>query len=101
MPFKSSDRCCPAANPVSQVLPAANSLFQRNRIISTRFFGDIERIKYADPDSTDVLSFRYYQPDGLVIGKRLEDHLRFAVCHWHSFVWPGDDPFGGQTFQRS
>ncbi len=68
--------------------------------MSTGFFGDIERIQYAGPDSTDPLSFRYYQPDEMVMGKRLEDHLRFAVCYWHSFVWPGGDPFGGQTFQR-
>jgi len=35
-----------------------------------------------------------------VLGKRMEDHLRFAVCYWHSFVWEGTDPFGGETFQR-
>ncbi len=36
----------------------------------------------------------------MVMGKRLEDHLRFAVAWWHSFAWPGGDPFGGQTFER-
>jgi xylose isomerase len=35
-----------------------------------------------------------------VLGKRLEDHLRFAVCYWHTFVWTGGDAFGGQTFER-
>lgn len=30
----------------------------------------------------------------------MEEHLRFAVCYWHNFVWEGNDPFGGQTFQR-
>jgi len=35
-----------------------------------------------------------------VMGKRMEDHLRFAVAYWHSFAWPGGDPFGGQTFDR-
>jgi len=34
------------------------------------------------------------------MGKTLAEHLRFAVCYWHNFVWPGSDPFGGQTFQR-
>jgi len=65
-----------------------------------KFFGDIERIKFEGPDSLDPLSFRYYNPDEMILGKRMEDHLRFAVCYWHSFVWPGGDPFGGQTFQR-
>ena len=68
--------------------------------MSTGFFGDIERIIYAGPDSKDPLSFRYYNPDEIVLGKRMEDHLRFAACYWHSFVWPGSDPFGGQTFER-
>jgi xylose isomerase len=35
-----------------------------------------------------------------VLGKRLADHLRFAAAYWHSFAWPGGDPFGGQTFER-
>ena len=68
--------------------------------MSTGFFGSTDRIAYAGPDSDDPLTFRYYQADELVLGKRMEDHLRFAVCYWHSFVWPGTDPFGGQTFER-
>ncbi len=34
------------------------------------------------------------------MGKRMEDQLRFAVCWWHTLVWPGSDPFGGETFLR-
>lgn len=68
--------------------------------MSTGFFGDVKKIKYAGPESRDPLAFRYYNPDEMLMGKRMEDHLRFAICYWHSFVWPGNDPFGGQTFQR-
>lgn len=68
--------------------------------MSTGFFGDIDRIAFEGADSTNPLAFRYYQPDEVVLGKRMEDHLRFAVCYWHTFVWPGLDPFGGQTFDR-
>jgi len=68
--------------------------------MTTGFFGDIERVPFKGPDSVDPLSFRYYDPDERVLGKRLADHLRFAVCYWHNFVWPGSDPFGGQTFNR-
>src|SRR5690606_19155533 len=46
------------------------------------------------------LAFRVYQPDRLVLGKRMEDHLRFAVCYWHSFSWAGNDIFGFGTFDR-
>ncbi len=48
----------------------------------------------------DPLSFKVYQPDRLVLGKRMEDHLRIAVCLWHSFNWPGSDVFGTGTFDR-
>lgn len=68
--------------------------------MSSGFYGDLKKIGYAGPDSTDPLAFRHYDPNEIVLGKRMEDHLRFAVCYWHSFVWPGGDPFGGQTFER-
>ncbi|WP_274425934.1 xylose isomerase [Chelativorans sp. YIM 93263] len=68
--------------------------------MSTGFFGDIKPIRYEGPESDNPLAFRHYNPDEVVLGKRLEDHLRFAVCYWHNFVWPGNDPFGGQTFER-
>ncbi|MDX3976491.1 xylose isomerase [Shinella sp.] len=68
--------------------------------MATGFFGDTPKIKYEGPDSTNPLAFRHYNPDEIVAGKRMEDHLRFAVAYWHTFVWPGGDPFGGQTFQR-
>jgi xylose isomerase len=68
--------------------------------MSTGFFGDINRIPFEGPESTNPLAFRFYDPDEMVMGKRLEDHLRFSVAYWHSFAWPGGDPFGGQTFER-
>ena len=64
----------------------------------TDFFNTLSPLSY-DPDSTE-LAFRHYNPDEIVAGKRMEDHLRFAVAYWHSFAWPGGDPFGGQTFDR-
>ena len=46
------------------------------------------------------MAFRHYNADEIVLGKRLEEHLRFAVAFWHNFAWEGNDPFGGATFQR-
>jgi len=68
--------------------------------MSTGFFKDVTRIPFEGPDSANPLAFRHYDPDEVVLGKRLEDHLRFAVAYWHSFGWTGTDPFGGDTFQR-
>ena len=45
--------------------------------------------------------YRWYQPEQLVLGQPMAEHLRFPVCYWHSFDWPGTDPFGGPTFARS
>jgi len=64
------------------------------------FFPTIDRIGFEGPDSANALAFRYYDRDRMVLGKRMEDQLRFAVCYWHTFCWDGGDPFGGSTFQR-
>ena len=64
------------------------------------YFEDIDRIGFAGPDSDDPLAFRWYDADREVLGRRMEDHLRMAVCYWHSFVWPGNDVFGDATFAR-
>ena len=68
--------------------------------MSTGFFGDIAKIKYEGPDSDNPLAFRHYNPDEVVLGKPLKEHLRFAVAYWHSLAWEGGDPFGGRTFDR-
>ena len=68
--------------------------------MSTGFFGEIERVAYEGAESETPLAFRHYNPEEMLGGKRMEDHLRFAICWWHNFVWPGNDPFGGQTFER-
>ncbi|MGP6087712.1 xylose isomerase [Antarctobacter jejuensis] len=68
--------------------------------MSTGFFDGIAPVRYQGPDSDNPLAYRHYNPDEEVMGKRMEDHLRFAVAWWHSFAWEGGDPFGGQTFVR-
>jgi xylose isomerase len=65
-----------------------------------KFFGAADPVAYGGKDAKSPLAFRCYDKDRVVHGKRLEDHLRFAVCYWHSFCWPGGDPFGGETFLR-
>jgi xylose isomerase len=66
----------------------------------TGFFGAIAPIRYEGPKSANPLAFRSYDHDKLVLGKRMEDHLRAAICYWHSFAYTGLDQFGGATFLR-
>jgi xylose isomerase len=58
-----------------------------------------EGAKYS-PTSRRPFGYRWYEPSRKVLGKRMQDQLRFAVCWWHTLVWPGSDPFGGETFLR-
>jgi xylose isomerase len=67
---------------------------------SPKFFGASAPVAYGGKDAKSPLAFRWYDKDRVVRGRRLEDQLRFAVCYWHSFCWPGGDPFGGETFLR-
>jgi xylose isomerase len=69
--------------------------------LSDGFFSDVAApIPFGGLETTEPLSFKVYAPDRLVLGKRMEDHLRIAVCLWHSFNWPGSDVFGVGTFDR-
>ena len=64
------------------------------------YFNGIPAIRYEGPSSSNEFAFRHYNPDEVVLGKRMEDHMRFAVAYWHSFAYQGGDPFGGQTLDR-
>ncbi len=61
------------------------------------YFPGIGAIKYEGPESDNPLALKYYNPDQLVAGKRMEDHMRFAVAYWHSFCNELSDPFGPGT----
>ncbi len=65
------------------------------------FFTDVEQpIPFGGPTTEDPLAFRFYEADRIVAGRTMREHLRFAVCYWHSFCWPGSDVFGAPTFDR-
>ena len=66
----------------------------------TSYFADIEPIRFEGPDSTNPLAFKFYDKTRMVMGKTMEDHLRLAVCYWHTFCWDGFDVFGAGTFNR-
>ena len=65
------------------------------------FFADVTApIVYEGRESTDPLSFRWYDADRVVGGRTMADQLRFATSYWHSFNWDGFDIFGAGTFDR-
>jgi len=66
----------------------------------SRFFSISDPVKFEGPGSKSDLAFRHYDAGKKIGGKTLAEHLRFAVCYWHSFTWTGNDPFGGPTIER-
>jgi len=63
-------------------------------------FQGIGKIQYEGKQSKNPLAFKHYNPDEIVLGRRMEDYLRFAVAYWHTFVGEGSDPFGVGTAVR-
>ena len=57
----------------------------------------IGKIEYEGKKSKNPMAFRWYNPDQVVSGKKMKDHLRFAIAYWHSFCGDGTDPFGNAT----
>ncbi|EPO6576475.1 xylose isomerase [Escherichia coli] len=64
------------------------------------YFDKVDRVRFAGPKNDNPLVFRHYNPDEIVLGKRMADHLRFAACYWHNFCWNGADMFGAGSFDR-
>ena len=52
---------------------------------SKEYFPGIGQIKFEGRDSDNPLAFKWYDENQVVAGKTMKDHLRFAVCYWHTF----------------
>ncbi|HEX7376891.1 MAG TPA: xylose isomerase [Pirellulales bacterium] len=63
-------------------------------------FADIQKIPFEGPQSKNPLAFHHYNPNEVVEGKPMKDHLRFSVAYWHTFRGTGGDPFGPGTMSR-
>lgn len=61
------------------------------------YFKGIGQISFEGPESDNPLAFRWYDPNRVVAGKTMQEHLRFAVAWWHTFCGTGADPFGAPT----
>jgi xylose isomerase len=64
---------------------------------ATEYFKGIPNIKFEGRETDNPLAFRWYDENRVVAGKTMKEHLRFAVCYWHTFCGTGGDPFGAGT----
>ncbi len=62
------------------------------------YFKGVDKIQYEGPESDNPLAFKWYDENKVVAGKTMKEHLRFAVCYWHTFNGAGHDPFGPGPF---
>lgn len=64
------------------------------------YFSGINKIQYEGPESINPLAFKYYDAEKVVAGKKMKDHMRFAMSYWHTMTGGGNDPFGLATMER-
>lgn len=67
----------------------------------TNYFDKIEIIRYEGPNSTNPFAYKHYDANQIILGKTMAEHLRLAVCYWHTFCWSGTDMFGFGSLDRS
>ena len=65
------------------------------------FFKNVPKIVYEGPNSKNPFAFKHYNADEVVGGRRMSEHLRFAMSYWHTMTAVGSDPFGVGTMDRS
>jgi xylose isomerase len=66
----------------------------------TQYFENVPVIKYEGKDSKNDFAFKYYNPEEVVGGKTMREHLRFTMSYWHTLAANGSDPFGVGTYQK-
>lgn len=64
-------------------------------------YDEIDRVRYAGPKDKDPFTFKYYNPDEVIAGKKMRDHLKFAMSYWHTINASGTDMFGGDTMDKT
>ncbi len=65
------------------------------------YFPHLSPIKYEGTATTNPFAFRHYNPDEVIEGKTMKEHLRFALAYWHTMTQDGSDPFGYPTNERT
>ena len=65
-----------------------------------KYYEDIEKITYEGSKSFNPFAFKYYNPEEIILGKKMKDHLKFSMAYWHTMTGMGSDPFGEGSMVR-
>ena len=63
-------------------------------------YNEINRIVYEGRDSREPFAFKYFNPDEVIAGKTMKEHLKFALSYWHTIDAEGIDMFGGPSMDK-
>lgn len=66
-----------------------------------KYFENVSEINYEGSETTNPFAFRHYDAEEVILGKKMKDHLRFALAYWHTMTQDGSDPFGTSVNQRT
>ena len=61
------------------------------------YFGNVKKVNYEGAKSKNPLSFKFYNPNEVIMGKTMKEHLKFSMAYWHTFTYLGADQFGGAS----
>lgn len=62
---------------------------------------NIPDVHYEGPNTKNPYAFRFYDPDRVIMGKTMAEHLPFAMAWWHNLGAAGTDMFGRDTADKS
>ena len=65
------------------------------------YFPNVEKLSMKALKQQIHFAFRHYNPEEVIAGKTMKDHLRFAIAYWHTMTQDGSDPFGLPVNQRT
>ncbi len=65
--------------------------------MAKEYFPQIGKIPFEGKESKNPLAFHYYEPERVVLGRKMKDWLKFAMAWWHTLGAASGDQFGGQT----
>ena len=65
--------------------------------MAKEYFPQVGKIKFEGKESKNPMAYHYYDANKVIMGKKMEDWLKFAMAWWHTLGQASGDQFGGGT----
>jgi len=65
------------------------------------YYPNVPKIKYEGAASDNPLAYKFYNPEEVIVGKKMKDQLRFSAAYWHTICAAGSDMFGAATANKT